>query len=316
MLRNKKISLKEQTTEQSNKEREEQACAACFFNWYNRRYKVYYSLRRAEEVFSQLSNITRWDFVATQHDRSNEWYAVEIKGLIRPQTKIGFVRWGEIFKGVTRELSGLLYGEFLVAETPSLQVSKSEKSKLRKVLSDVVLQKAKNMKKNESVNLGSEVLAQFPSWPFTPHLEMQPQPHIVKIPDRLLLYKTSDIGCLVEPGASPVDVFNVTEAVKEAIGALFDHDKEGMLQANEQLGLARDYGAKKTVLLLDCHLLWRPNAVRQIFASIDSSSMSNIDVIYLVEVSQERVSKVWPSGNKIQAKLSNFLTFPPTVLAL
>ena len=131
---------------------------------------------------------------------------------------------------------------------------------------------------------------------------MGPSPHVVRNPHALWLFKMSDEGCSVEPGASPPDIFYVAEAVTEAIGTLFDPAREGVLQANEQLALAKVKGTKKTILLLDCHLPWQPNTVKQVLASKDSSFMSDIDVIYLVEVSQKRVSNIWSSAKSITIK--------------
>jgi len=198
-----------------------------------------------------------------------------------------------MFATVTKQLSGLLQGEYLVVGTPSLWLNRNENRKLKKILPRVVLTKAKNMNNGASVKLGAEILAKFPIWPSRPHVEMRPQPHLVKIPDEIKLFKISDRGLSIEPGTSPVDIFNVSGALEEATNALFDPAKEGILKANEQLGLARVKGAKKTILLLDCHLPWEPNSVKRILASKDHSYMSNIDEIFLLQVSDHQVSKVW-----------------------
>lgn len=102
--------MKQYPAEQLKKEREEKECADCFLSWYNHRYGVNYTLERAEKVFPELTDGTRWDFVATRHDNTNEWCALEIKRLIRPQTKIQFVRWSSILKRATNELRGSWQG--------------------------------------------------------------------------------------------------------------------------------------------------------------------------------------------------------------
>jgi hypothetical protein len=163
----------------------------------------------------------------------------------------------------------------------------------RRILPRVVLTKAKNMNNGTSVKLGAEILAKFPIWPSRPHVEMSPQPHLVRIPHEIELFKISDRGLSMKPGMSPVDIFNVSGALEEATNALLDPAKEGILKANEQLGLARVEGAKKIILLLDCHLPWDPNSVKRILANKDHSYMSNIDEIFLLQVSDHQVSKVW-----------------------
>jgi len=284
--------LKGHDAGQAKKDRAENACVKCFFDWYTLISGAIYSVERTEHVFPELADSTRWDFIATPRGE-REWCALEVKGLIRPKTKVELVHWTKMFAAVTKQLSGLLQGEYLVVGTPSLWLNRNEKRKLKEILPRVVLTKAKNMNKRASVKLGADILAKFPIWPSRPHVEMRPQPHLAKIPHEIELFKISDRGLSIEPGMSPADIFDVSGAVGEATNALFDPAKEGILKANEQLGLARAKGANKTILLLDCHLPWDPDSVKQIIDSKDHSYMSNIDEIFLLRVSERRVSKVW-----------------------
>ena len=284
--------MKERNAAQSKKDRAENACVKCFLDWYTHISGTAYSVKRTEHVFPELADITRWDFIATPRGE-REWCALEVKGLIRPQAKVGLVHWTKMFAAVTKQLLGLLQGEYLVVGTPSLWLNRNENRKLREILPRVVLTKAKNMNKGASVKLGADILTKFPNWPSRPNVEMRPQPHLVKIPDEIELFKISDRGLSIEPGMSPVDIFDVSGAVEESTNALFDPAKEGILKANEQLGLARVKGANMTILLLDCHLPWDPDSVKQILDSKDHNYMSNIDEIFLLQVSEQRVSKVW-----------------------
>jgi len=284
--------LKERDAGQSKNDRAENACVSCFFDWYTHISGTVYSVERSEHVFPELANSTRWDFIATPRDE-RAWCALEVKGLIRSRAKVELVHWTKMFAAVTKQLSGLLQGKYLVVGTPSLWLNKNENRKLKEILPRVVLTKAKNMNKRASVKLGAEILAKFPIWPSIPHFGMMPQPNLVKIPHEIELFKISDGGLSIEPGMSPADIFNVSGALEEATNALFDPSKEGILKANEQLGLARVKGAKKTILLLDCHLPWDPDSVERILANKDHSYMSNIDEIFLLQVSDHRVSKVW-----------------------
>jgi hypothetical protein len=128
---------------------------------------------------------------------------------------------------------------------------------------------------------------------------MKPQPHVVRSAHELWLIKTSDGGCSVEPGMSPPDSYKVTDAVREATCTLFNPTKDGLLQAGQQLRLAKSKGAEKAILLLDCGMHhWYPSVVTQVFAS---KHVDSIDIVYLVEVSSKRVSEVWPCGKSNNA---------------
>lgn len=284
--------MKERDAVQAKKYRAENACVRCFFDWHTPISGTVYSVERTEHIFPELADSTRWDFIATPRGE-RKWYALEVKRLIRPRAKVELVHWNKMFAAVTKQLSSLLQGEYLVVGTPSLWLNRNENRKLKEILPRVVLTKAKNMKKRASVKLGADILAKFPIWPSIPHVEMKPQPQLVKIPHEIELFKISDRGLSIEPGMSPVDIFSVSGALEEATNALFDPAKEGILKANEQLGLARVKGAKKTILLLDCHLSYHPDIVKQILDSKERSYMSNIDEIFLIQVSKHQVSRVW-----------------------
>lgn len=59
---------------------------------------------------------------------------------------------------------------------------------------------------------------------------------------------------------------------------------------------ARQKGASETFLLLDSHILWKPETVAQVLNDIDQALMSNIDAVYLVSVFNNRVKRVWHIG--------------------
>ncbi len=289
--------------EQSEKEREETACAQCFCNWYNSRHGTNCTFERAEKFFPELAHKTRWEFVVFQRGNSNQWRAIEVKRLIRPQVTIRFVQWKKLCTRLTKDLAGSLHGEFIVITTPPLKLDRTERQQLRKVLADVMVKKASGMTKGNLVDLGPMILAQFPSWPCKTDVKRDPQPQIVKTAVTLGLLKTSDHGCSVEPGSAMSDAHLISEEIEAAISALLEPNTGEMLKANKQLGLAKEVGAKETILLLDCHryMYWRPEIVEGILADMDLNSMSNVDVIYLVEAPHNRVAKVWRSKIRIDA---------------
>jgi len=149
------------------------------------------------------------------------------------------------------------------------------------------------------VDLGSEILRQFKEWPSTPHLNPNLSPpieHRLNADSCFTLHKLSDTGCSLELGFAQSGAFLIDQVVVEALTSLFNNGE--MLQANEQLGLAKQKGAKGAILLLDYHLpSWYPNKVKGILASnMNSKQLSNVDNVYLVKVSQNRISEVWDAN--------------------
>jgi hypothetical protein len=122
---------------------------------------------------------------------------------------------------------------------------------------------------------------------------VKPRAHIVKNARELFLLKTSDSGCLIELGISPANIFNVHREEEEAIQRLFKKVSKGV-KANKQLGLAKQMGARETVLLLDNHLPYRPDIINQALAHLDTELLSNVDKVYLVSVSNKYIADVTP----------------------
>jgi nitrous oxide reductase accessory protein NosL len=94
-------------------------------------------------------------------------------------------------------------------------------------------------------------------------------------------------------------VFLLDQAVVESLTSLFDNGE--IFKANTQLALAKQKGAKGTILLLDYDLpSWYPDDARQVLANnLNSEQLFNMNAIYLVKVSQNRVSKVWGTTQNI-----------------
>ncbi|MFC1956926.1 hypothetical protein ACFLVY_01340 [Chloroflexota bacterium] len=177
---------------------------------------------------------------------------------------------------------------------PVLELDKNRLAKLQKILLKIITENTKKLKEGQELDLGPQILSSFPEWPSTPFLEMEPSPHTerkVQEQSSFTIFKNSESGCMLELAMSPVDVFHVEKAVSDAIGALFKQDN-GILHANEQLGVAKGKGCKMSFLLLDCHIPWRPNTIREIFRSKTSDTISNIDAVYLVKTPQKRVAEI------------------------
>ena len=109
--------------EESSKEVEERQCIETFLNWHNRPFGISFSYRRAEDVFLDIADFTRWDFII----RPNQfyyWYAAEIKRLIKPEVRIKLVQWNRFLRRIANSLGARLRGEFLIYGSPSLQLDK------------------------------------------------------------------------------------------------------------------------------------------------------------------------------------------------
>lgn len=195
-----------------------------------------------------------------------------------------------------------LQGEFLVYGVPSLRLEKHKRTQLKRVLTKLVLQNTASLKNNEMVNLGHQILRLFKEWPSTPHLNPNPPydiEHRVNAGSCFTLHKISDKGCSLELGFAQSGVFLLDQVVVEALTSLFDNGE--ILKANTQLALAKQKGAKGTILLLDYDLpSWYPDDARQVLANnLNSEQSSNMDAIYLVKASQNRVSKVWGTTKNV-----------------
>jgi hypothetical protein len=288
--------------EEPANEQDEQQCIQTFLGWHNNRFKTSFTYQRAEDVFPGITDSTRWDFIIRQNEYS-PWYAAEIKRLIRPEAIIQLINWNGLLKRIRNDLRSRLRGEFLVYGVPSLKLEKQKRIKLKRVLTEVILQNAQSMRNRESVELGSQILSRFPEWPHTKHLNPHPPPPTecrVKKEYCFTLEKVADTGCSLELAFAQPGVFILNQVVVEALTALFQ--KGEMSQANKQLGLAKQKGAKETILLLDYHLppSWYPNHAKQVLANkMDSPQLADIDYIYLVKASENRVSKVWGKRQKL-----------------
>lgn len=283
-----------------SKERREKACAQCFIDWYNERNLTAYRLRRAEEAFYELDHETRWDFVAVQGRNLGHWLAIEVKRLIRPNLRRQFSDWNRLIQAVTRDIVGkhpnALTGTFQLVPGVAQRLcglGAKKLSQLKRVLEQVIPESVKGMEMRTWADLGPAILQKFPEWPHTDHLQMHPQPHIVKRADKLPVYKMSNGGKQIEVPTA-VDAFSSREAEKEASSLLFGGEKGSLAKANRQLGIAKQRHAYKTILLLDRCLDSRMHlaVVKQALLS-DPNAISNVDAVYLVDIRQNKVVLVW-----------------------
>lgn len=287
--------------EEPSKESDECQCIETFLNWHNKRLGTSFSYQRAENVYHDIADSTRWDFIITRRG-SSTWHATEIKRLIKPEARIQLVQWNKFLANIKNSLGNRLQGEFLIYGVPSLKLDKQKRSALKRLLAELIQHHSQSIKKDEMTDLGPYIIKRFTEWPSTPHLNLNLSPpieYVVNVDSSFTLYKLSDVGCSLELGFAQSRAFVLDQAVVEALTSLFDNGE--ILKANTQLGLAKEKGAKGTILLMDYDLpSWYPNHVRQVLANnLNSENSFNMDVIYLVKTSQNRISKVWGTTRNI-----------------
>lgn len=151
------------------------------------------------------------------------------------------------------------------------------------------------------VDLGPLIALRFSDWPTKPPTidqKLWREQHVYKIiypPEELFVVKLDATGYTVEIGPVVSEVFKTDPALCQAVLGIFNPQAGKGAKPNEQLREARQMGASETILLLDSHIRWKPNIVAQVLDSIDQTLMSDIDAVYLVNGTNNRVKRVWPS---------------------
>jgi len=119
---------------------------------------------------------------------------------------------------------------------------------------------------------------------------------------QLVLYKQSTAGSSVGIGVGPAFGYWAEPTLLEACRSFLQKGT-----ANEQLRLAKNKGASKTVLLFDDRIDFDPKIVAQAFSLADGSQLSHIDEAYLVSTfggGMARGQIIGRNGTPLLTKLS------------
>lgn len=289
---------------EEGKRAQERLCAQTFLRWFNYQRGTKYKLQRAERI-PELNG--RWDFVA-QAPRNNQWIALEVKGLVIPQSLKLFGNWSTFCRLVTKELQrlGTVEGSFAIFSGIPWTFDQRQRNMMVESFTEVLNEVAPSILLGDMVNIGSEIASCFPDWPIErPDVDMVlwREHHIYKIiqrPKDIFIHKLDDTGCSVECDGIVSEVFIPDQALIEAILCIFETKNGRSAKPNEQLGDARLKGATGTFLLLDSHIRWTPNIVVQVLSSLNRALLSNIDAVYLVSTYNNRVKEVWHSSGERQ----------------
>ena len=76
------------------KHNQEEVCARTFTNWLSSNLGIDYDLKRVDECLDVNGT---WDFIASSKN-DNKWLALEIKGLVIPQSLRQFGSWSRLGK--------------------------------------------------------------------------------------------------------------------------------------------------------------------------------------------------------------------------
>lgn len=275
-------------------EQVEEICVQRFLSWYNEQQKGNYIQQRAEDYFSELKGGLRWEFVVYERANPQEWIGIEVKELPRLiEVHKQFEFWHKLCLELTQDLAGKgIHGEFVIY--PSIfNLKSNERRKFREAFIEVLCQKAPSMKVDEEIDISPDIADKFTSWPLEKCSNFDEYDKWgANRPCKLKVMKSTDAGCEVK---APISLFvggDVIEAHKEAFNQVF---KPKGIQANKQLKLAREKGARKTILLLACNPFVDEGLIKSHLQSLDRRLVSEIDYIYFVDIgNKDRVSKIYP----------------------
>jgi len=281
-----------------DKEIEEEICVERFLNWYNKRHKRNYIYKRTEDHpnFTGLKGELRWDFLAYEHDNPEEWIGIEVKELqFLRGTSVCFAFWGNLCSDLNKLLARRRFqGGFEIGFPPPLDLTQRERQRLLEVFSQVLIDKQSGWKAGETKDIGPDVWSKFPKWPTQRSNEDEWDEWGRARPSKLEITKVSDSGYEVRVVTSPLIDGDVVEEEKKAFNAVFKQ-KNGIIQPDNQLGLAKEKGAKKTLLLL-AGIGVDEGLTRNFVQSVAHHLISHIECIYLVDMSDtDRVVKIYPN---------------------
>lgn len=274
-----------------DKENREEICAQRFLDWYNKQRKTDYIYKRTEEHFTELKGKPRWDFMVYERGNPEEWIGIEVKELA---TTREVSRWSEFWDKLCLELtqdlaSKGIQGKFRIIHPPVLNLKPEERLKFRRVFVKVLTNKQSTLK-GDFVDIGPDIADKFPNWP---EEKSEPFDEYDKWgtyrPWKLEIKRISDQGCEVISPISPIVLRNGAELHEKTF------NEADIKHANKQLELAKEKGARKTILLFACYPFIEESVIKDQVQNLDRHLISDIDSIYLVDMgNKDRVVKIYP----------------------
>ena len=276
-------------------EEAEKICVQRFLNWYSKQHKRNYIHQRAEDYFTKLKGGLRWEFVAYEPDSPQKWIGIEVKELITVrEAHIELEFWRKLCLELTEDLEDKgIRGEFGILP-PSFSLMPRDRQKFEKVFIEVLTEKKSALSADKGIDIGPDIADKFINWPKDKSNLEEYYKWGEYRPSELLIYKSSDLGCEVSSLTSPIiGPYPVPEKHKETFNEVFTPTG---LKANKQLKLAKQKGARETILLLACDSFVEEGLIKSHVQSLDHQLISDIDCIYFVDMgNRDRVVKIYPN---------------------
>ena len=275
------------------KEKEE-ICVQRFLKWYNEQHKRNYIYQRAEDYWPELKGGLRWEFVAYEPYNPEKWIGIEVKELITVrEAHIQFEFWRKLCLELTKDLEAKgIQGEFDILP-PSFSLMPRDRQKFRKAFIEVSAEKKSVLSVDKATDIGTDIANKFINWPKDKSNLEEYYKWGEYRPSELLIYKSSDSGCEVSSLTGPIiGPYSVSEKHEETFNEVFSPTG---VKANKQLKLAKEKGARETILLLACDSFVEEGLIKGHVQSLDHQLVSDIACIYLVNIgNKDRVVKIYP----------------------
>ena len=266
----------------------EEICIQRFLNWYNEQQRRNYTYERAEKRFCDLKGGLRWEFVAYEPDNPEKWIGIEVKELGAREVTVRFEFWRDLCRELTQDLARRkIEGEFDI-RPPVLDLKPKERTGFLETFMKVLSQKAPNMKVNEEIDIGPDIAERFAHWPRERSDVDEWERWGRCRPYKLQITKTADSGYEVTSPISPIVLRDGEKIHKQTFG------EADIKHANEQLRLAKEMGARETILLFACMPFVNEAPIKNEVQNLESH-LSDVDHIYLVGMSKDIVVKIYPN---------------------
>jgi len=262
---------------QVDKEIRERICVDRFLNWYNTQYNRKYIHEKATHRFPDLKN-GDWDFVAYERGNPLDWIGIEVKELSTTREVSQWSEfWDRLCLDLTQDLASKgIQAKFAIIHPPVLDLEPRERVKFRRAFVEVLTNKQSTLK-GGFVDIGPDIADKFPNWPKE---KSEPFNEYDKWgtyrPCKLEIKKISDSGCEVISPISPIRLRDAVELHEKTF------DEADIKHANKQLKLAKEKGARKTILLFACYPFVEEGLIKGQVQNLDRHVIPDIDSIYLV----------------------------------
>lgn len=272
-------------------EEAERICVQSFLNWYSKQHGRNYIHQRAEDCFPKLKGGLRWEFVAYEPDNQETWIGIEIKELA---TTREVSRWSEFWGKLCLELTQALaykgiQGKFMIIHPPVVNLRPREYPKLLKAFLKVLTDK-ETILRTDFTDIGPDIAKKFSNWPREEIRNFAEYNiyHGEYRPCELLINKSPDLRCEVTSPISPIRARDVVKQHKVTF------NEADIKHANKQLKLAKEKGARETILLFACYPFVHEDLIKNEVQNLGSHTICDIDYIYLVGMSKAMVVKIYP----------------------